>query len=67
MEQAVKNKVIVFGRDNYNTLGLARQLGNENLDLMFLMPGGINHCATESKYCRNIKHVKDNEMSKLNR
>ena len=61
MEQAVKNKVIVFGRDNYNTLGLARQLGNENLDLMFLMPGGINHCATESKYCRNIKHVKDHE------
>lgn len=61
MEQVVKNKVIVFGRDNYNTLGLARQLGNENLDLMFLMPGGINHCATESKYCRNIKHVKDHE------
>lgn len=61
MEQAVKNKVIVFGRDNYNTLGLARQLGNENLNLMFLMPGSINHCATESKYCRNIKHVKDHE------
>ena len=61
MEQAVKNKVIVFGRDNYNTLGLARQLGNENLDLLFLMPGSINHCATESIYCRNIKHVKDHK------
>lgn len=59
MEQTVKNKVIVFGRDNYNTLGLARQLGNENLDLLFLMPDGINHCATKSKYCHNIKHVKD--------
>lgn len=55
----MKNKVIVFGRDNYNTLGLARQLGNENLDLLFLMPGGIDHCATESKYCQNIKHVKN--------
>lgn len=59
MEQPVKNKVIIFGRDNYNTLGLARQLGNENLDLLFLMPGGNNHCATKSKYCQNIKHVKD--------
>ncbi len=59
MEQKVRNKVIVFGRDNYNTLGLARQLGNENLDLVFLMPGGIHHCATKSKYCRNVIHVKD--------
>ena len=59
MEKIVKNKVIVFGRDNYNTLGLARQLGEENLDLLFLMPEGIHHCATESKYCQHIKHVKD--------
>ena len=59
MEQLVKNKVIVFGRDNYNTLGLARQLGNQNLDLLFLMPGGISHCATLSKYCQNIKFVND--------
>ena len=59
MEQVVKNKVIVFGRDNYNTLGLARQLGNENLDLLFLMPGEIHHCATKSKYCKNVVHVKD--------
>lgn len=55
----MKNKVIVFGSDNYNTLGLARQLGEENLDLLFLMPGKIQHCATKSKYCQNIKHVKD--------
>ena len=61
MEQVVKNKVIVFGRDNYNTLGLARQLGNQNLDLLFLMPGGITHCATESKYCRNIIHVTNHD------
>lgn len=59
MEQIVRNKVIVFGRDNYNTLGLARQLGNEGLDLLFLMPGGRHHCATESKYCRNIKYTKN--------
>ena len=59
MERVVKNKVIVFGRDNYNTLGLARQLGDEDLDLLFLMPGEIHHCATRSKYCQNIKHVKD--------
>ena len=59
MERVVKNKVIVFGRDNYNTLGLARQLGEENLDLLFLMPGEICHCATKSKYCQSIKHVKN--------
>lgn len=61
MEQLVKNKVIVFGRDNYNTLGLARQLGNQNLDLLFLMPGSVTHCATESKYCKNIIHVKNHD------
>ena len=59
MEPKVPNKVIVFGRDNYNTLGLARQLGGQNFDLLFLMPGGNHHCATESKFCRKIKHVKD--------
>lgn len=61
MERVVKNKVIVFGRDNYNTLGLARQLGDANLDLVFLMPGENHHCATESKYCRNVIHVKDHQ------
>jgi len=59
MGRTIKNKVIVFGRDNYNTLGLARQFGNENLDLYFLMPGNIHHCATESKYLQNIIHVKN--------
>ena len=59
MEQIVRNRVIVFGKDNYNTLGLARQLGNEDLDLLFLIPGGIRHCATKSKYCRNRIHVRN--------
>lgn len=63
MEQIIKNKVIVFGRDNYNTLGLARQLGEENLDLLFLMPGEIQHCATKSKYCQKIEHVKNHAQA----
>lgn len=47
----IKNKVIVWGVDGFNTLGLMRELGNHGLDLVFLIKGhkGI---AASSKYCK---------------
>ena len=51
--EAIKNKVIVWGADCFNTLGLMRQLGNQGLDLVFLIKGhkGI---AASSKYCEKF-------------
>lgn len=45
-------KVIIWGVDDYNTLGLFRALGKYNLDITFLVFQGIRHCATLSKYCK---------------
>lgn len=47
-------KVIIWGVDDYNTLGLYRQLGKcDNIDITFLIFQGVNNCATRSKYCTN--------------
>lgn len=48
-----KKKVIIWGVDDYNTLGLFRQLGKYNLDITFLIFQGVKNCATLSKYCTN--------------
>lgn len=49
--QLVKNKVIVWSIDDFNTLGLMRQLGKKGLDLLFLIKGCANF-ASKSKYCK---------------
>ena len=48
----IKNKVIVWGSDCFNTLGLMRELGGRELELVFLIKGhkGI---AASSKYCQD--------------
>lgn len=48
-----KTKVIIWGVDDYNVLGLFRELGKCDLDITFLVFQGIRHCATLSKYCSN--------------
>lgn len=52
----IKNKVIVWGADGFNTLGLMRELGNSGIDLMFLIKGkkGI---AASSKYCTEYVEI----------
>ena len=35
----MKNKVIAWGRDDFNMLGLIRELGQSGLDLLFLSYG----------------------------
>lgn len=57
MDAVVNNKVIVFGGDNYCTLGLARQLGKSGLDVFYLITCGKQSCATKSKYCKKVKFV----------
>lgn len=46
-----KTKVILWGVDDYNVLGLFRELGKFDLDITFLVFQGVKNCATLSKYC----------------
>ena len=50
----VHNKVIIWGIDNFNTLGLLRQLGPYGIDVFFLVYGKVTNCATKSKYCKEF-------------
>lgn len=47
----VKNKVIVWSIDDFNTLGLMRELGNADLDMLFLIKGHAGFAA-KSKFCQ---------------
>lgn len=44
------NKIIIWGHDNYNTLGLLRQLSGEDREILFLMWGKPASCASASKW-----------------
>lgn len=50
--ERINNKVIVWSIDDFNTLGLMRELGKFDLDLLFLIKGVAGY-ASKSKYCRN--------------
>ncbi len=54
----IKNKVIVWSIDDFNTLGLMRQLGQPNIDLLFLIKGNAG-MATKSKYCKQYVECPD--------
>lgn len=45
-----KNKIIIWGSDNFNTLGLLRQLSGEGREIFFLMWGKPVGCASASKF-----------------
>lgn len=47
----VENKVIVWSIDDFNTMGLMRELGQADLDLLFLVKGRAGF-ACKSKYCK---------------
>lgn len=49
--EKVENKVIVWSIDDFNTLGLMRELGNAELDMLFLIKGNAG-IAASSKYCK---------------
>jgi len=52
MSEIVKYKVIIWGIDDFNTLGLLRQLSKPEIDLLFLIKGRRAY-AYKSKYCTN--------------
>lgn len=52
--------VIIWGADDFNTLGLLRQLSNIGLRVFFLIKGKKS-CASRSKYCLEYFQVKTNE------
>lgn len=50
--ERINNKVIVWSIDDFNTLGLMRELGKFDLNLLFLIKGVAGY-ASKSKYCLN--------------
>lgn len=37
----IENKIIIWGADNSHALGVIRQLGKSNLDVLFLVNGDL--------------------------
>lgn len=52
-------KIIIWGKDNYNVLGLLRQLKDYQYQIVLLLIGKKQYCATLSRYCHNKVFVKD--------
>lgn len=57
--EKLKADVIIWGNDNYNVLGLLRQLTPYVENVLFLINGKAGHCATKSRYCKQYKVVKN--------
>ena len=45
-------RAVVWGADNYNTLGLLRSLAVADLDITLIVTGSKQGVATASKYCK---------------
>lgn len=46
------NKVILWGKDDFNMLGLIRALGSEELDVLFLTYGGTDITVKSYYVCK---------------
>lgn len=53
-----KIKIVIWGADNYNTLGLIRSLVDENFDVLLLINGKRHGVASASKYCKKYHETK---------
>lgn len=53
----MKPKIVIFGPDNYNTLGMLRSLAGRGFDILMLLKGIKYGVASASKYCTNIVFV----------
>lgn len=52
-------KIIIWGTDNYNVLGVLRQLKHFQTNVYLLLVGRKKYCATLSRYCHHCVFVKD--------
>lgn len=50
-------RVIIWGVDDYNVLGLCRQFSKSGFELLFLAYRGVANCAITSKYCTKYAEV----------
>ncbi len=55
------NKIVIFGPDNYNTLGMLRSLANRGFDILLLLKGMRQGVASASKYCTNCIFIPSEE------
>ena len=53
-------KVIIWGIDDVNTLGLVREVGEIRIEFLFLLKGS-KAAAARSKYVKNLHQVSSNE------
>lgn len=51
--------IVIWGPDNYNMLGLLRQLSSAKEEVFLLINGADNKCATKSIYCKSYRCTKD--------
>lgn len=54
----IQNKVIIWGNDNYNTLGVLRMLSRERLEVFVLINNKKRNCASLSKYFKQHKFAR---------
>lgn len=52
-------EVIIWGPDNYNALGVLRQLSPGGFNVLLLVNGKNHGCATASIYCKKCKFTRD--------
>lgn len=50
-------QIVIFGPDNYNTLGMLRSLAGRGFDILMLLKGRKAGVASASKYCSNCLFV----------
>lgn len=58
------NKIIIWGRDGFNVLGLLRAFGKAELNVFFLIKRGAGY-ATKSRYCTKF-HCVDGDEEGMN-
>lgn len=58
MKKQINHTVIIWGADDFNTLGLLRQLNRPEINLFFLVRGEYSY-ASKSKYCTKSHSTKN--------
>lgn len=51
-------RIVIFGPDNYNTLGMLRSLAGHGFDIELILKGPRFGVASASKYCERCRFVK---------